>query len=74
MIDKKEILQEEIDRLGVDGKTQANDDVKNIIILFRNELNVLTKEIDEFPEELQKKIRIKLNNLLDYIINIRRKN
>jgi hypothetical protein len=73
MKEKNDISQEELDILKVDTKTEIKDDIKNIIILFRNELNTLEKNIEEFPDDLQKKIKKKLNSLLEYIMNIRSK-
>ncbi|MBN2545115.1 MAG: hypothetical protein JXB50_04910 [Spirochaetes bacterium] len=69
---KKQISQKEIDKLGINETTNISDDIKNIIILFRNELNTLDKELDKYPVDLHKKVKKKLNKLLKFIINIRK--
>lgn len=70
---KKSISQKELDQLGVEQNTSIKEDIKNIIILFRNELNILEKEIEDYDNDLQKTIKKKLNSLLNYIISIRKK-
>lgn len=69
----KHISQEELDKLGIVNKTTITEDIKNIIILFRNELNILERDIDKYDLHLQESIKKKLNNILQYIIKIREK-
>jgi len=69
---KKQISQKEIDKLGMNEITRTSDDIKNIIILFRNELNVLDKDLEKYPQDLQSRVKRKLNKLLKYIMHIRK--
>ncbi len=69
---KKQITQKEIDKLGMNEITRTSDDIKNIIILFRNELNVLDKDLEKYPQDLQSRVKRKLNKLLKYIMHIRK--
>ena len=66
------ITQDELNDLKYENNVDSGTDVKNNIILIRNELNLLEKEIGKHQEKNKKKIIKKLNKILSEIINIRR--
>jgi hypothetical protein len=69
---KNEISQEEIDNLNIKHHDSLFDDVKNLIILIRNELNIVEKESHNYNDEKIKNIKKKLNKVYDKIIHIRK--
>ncbi len=66
------ITQDELNGLKIDDKIDSGTDIRNNIILIRNELNLLEKEQSKYQEKNKKKIIKKLNKILSEIINIRR--
>ena len=63
MNDKNTVLQEELDILGVAENSGVQDDVRNIIALFKNELILLERDVERYTEDTKLKIKIKLNEL-----------
>jgi hypothetical protein len=71
MEDKNMFSQNDIDKLGMDDTISMADDIKNIIILLKNELSEMEKSIDSYPRRTKKKIRTRLNNALKKLIAVR---
>jgi hypothetical protein len=69
---KKEISQDEIDKLGIKSDISIQEDIKNIIILIRNELNIVDKEVLGYDNEKAVGLKKNLNKILEKIINIRK--
>jgi hypothetical protein len=69
---KNEISQEEIDSLNIKHHDSLLDDVRNLIILIRNELNIVDKEAHNYNDVKIKNIKKKLNKVYDKIIHIRK--
>jgi len=72
MNDKNIFTQEEINDLKLNEKIPPDVEIKNLIILMRNELNTLDNQISKYPEKMQSKIIKKLNKILNSIIEIRK--
>jgi uncharacterized protein YpuA (DUF1002 family) len=70
--EKKIVSQEEIDKFKLADNLNDTEDIKNLIVLIKNELFTLEKQLDKFPEKNQKKIRKKLNKIMMEIIDIRK--
>lgn len=70
---KKEILsQKEINNLKIDENTTIEQDIKNVIILCRNELNILDETLNKYQHKVKKSILKKLNKILTRIIKLRK--
>lgn len=66
------ISQEELNNLNLTLKTDLDNDIKNIVILIRNELNVLENSISYYNEKRKKGVKRKLNKILNEVIDIRK--
>ena len=69
---KNEISQEEIDGLNIKQHESLLNDIINLVILIRNELNIAEKEAHSYNDEKLKNIKKKLNKVYDKIIHIRK--
>lgn len=63
--------QEEINNLNIDENISLEQDIRNIIILAKNELNIIENKIDAYSQKNKEKIKKRLNQLLTKIISIR---
>ncbi|MBP7552383.1 MAG: hypothetical protein KA885_03075 [Spirochaetes bacterium] len=63
--------QEEINNLNIDENISLEQDIRNIIILAKNELNIIENKIDAYNQKNKEKIKKRLNQLLTKIISIR---
>ncbi|HOE99904.1 MAG TPA: hypothetical protein PK385_01900 [Spirochaetota bacterium] len=63
--------QEEINNLNIDENISLEQDIRNIIILAKNELNIIENKIDGYNQKNKEKIKKRLNQLLTKIISIR---
>jgi len=73
----KDLLsEEEINSLKSDQNLSLEDNIKNIITLCRNELNILDLELFksdlDIPAASKKKIRNSLNTILTNLIKVRK--
>lgn len=66
------ISQEELNKLNIKNDVSINTDVLNLIILIRNELNIVEKESKKYDENQLIQIKKTLNKTLNKIINIRK--
>ena len=71
-IDHNILSQEEINSLKLDDLVDDKTHIINLIILIRNELNIIETDIDKIHESRHKKIIKKLNGLLDQVISLRK--
>ena len=69
---EKFITQKELDKLGLDQELSLSDRIKNKIILIRNELNIVEKDIDKYPDKKKLKIKKMLRKVIKKFINIRK--
>ncbi len=67
-----EISQEELNSLNIEVKNDVVQDVENLIILIRNELNILESSVGYYDEKKHKAVKRKLNKLLNGVIDIRK--
>ena len=72
MNDNYMLTQKELDDLGANERISLSTDVKNIIILIKNELYFIEKNIDIYREKNKKKIRRQLNKILKEVISMRK--
>ncbi|HNZ25966.1 MAG TPA: hypothetical protein PLG34_00815 [Spirochaetota bacterium] len=63
--------QEEINNLNIDENISLEQDIRNIIILAKNELSIIENKIDGYNQKNKEKIKKRLNQLLTKIISIR---
>ena len=69
---EKYITQKELDRLELDQELSISDIIKNKIILIRNELNIVEKDIEKYPDKQKLKIKKMLRKVIKKFINIRK--
>jgi hypothetical protein len=69
---EKYITQEELDKLDLDQELSIEDNIKTKIVLIRNELNIVEKDIDKYPAKKKLKIKKLLRSLIKKFINIRK--
>lgn len=67
----KIILQKEIDNISKTESITIEQEIKNKIILFRNELNIIEKDVEKFSEKNRIKILKKLEKMLQTVFTIR---
>ncbi len=72
MKNKNIVTQQELDKLDLDQELSLSDKIKNKIILIRNELNLVEKDIDKYPEKQKVKIKKLLRRVIKRFINIRK--
>ena len=72
MEDKNIFTQDEINNMKLNEAVPPDIEVKNLIILMRNELNTLETQVSKCSEKFQTKISKKLNKILNSIIEIRK--
>ncbi len=64
--------QDDIDKLQLNDDASVIKDIENLVILIRNELNILEKQSAILNEKNQIKVKKKLNTILDEIIDTRK--
>ena len=69
---EKYITQKELDKLDLDQELSLSDRIKNKIILIRNELNIVEKDIEKYPHKQKLKIKRMLRKVIKKFINIRK--
>lgn len=72
MENKKIITQKEIDDLNIDERISISDEIKNKIILIRNELNIVERDVEKYPDRKKIKIKRFLGRVIRKFINIRK--
>jgi len=72
MADKNVFTQEELNDLKLNEPVPVERDIKNLIVLIRNELNTLEDQIVDYPKNIQTKVVKRLNKVLNSIINVRK--
>ena len=65
------LTQEEINNFKLNENITLQQDIKNIIILAKNELNTIENKVDTYNEKTLVRIKKKLNALLTKIISLR---
>ncbi|HOJ64780.1 MAG TPA: hypothetical protein PLE45_10210 [Spirochaetota bacterium] len=69
----KDILsQKEINDLKIDESISLDQNIKNLIILCKNELTILEETLIKYSEKSKKSIFKKINKILLKLINIRK--
>lgn len=68
---KKIISQQEIDKLHLNDEISIADEVKNKIILLRNELNNVEKNVETYSIREQKKIKRALKKIINKFFSLR---
>lgn len=66
------VTDEELKQFQLGHPVDINVDISNLIILIRNELNIVDGKLDHYKPELKKKIKKNLNQILNAIVNIRK--
>ncbi len=66
------ISQEELNSFNFNEDNSLDKDLKNIVILIRNELNTLESNVEYYNDKVKAKIKKKLNKVLNEIIDIRK--
>lgn len=70
-MDKHNIFsQEELDNLGIDDSVSLSDDIRNIMIMLKNEFIQIENNVDDYTRRTKKKIRTRLNNVLKKLIDV----
>ncbi len=72
MENKKIVTQKEIDELNIDQNISLSNEITNKIILIRNELNIVEKDIEKYPDRKKVKIKRFLSKVIRKFINIRK--
>ncbi len=66
------LSQDDIDKLEINETESVLKDIENIVILIRNELNMLVKQAIILNEKNRNKVKKKLNSILDEVIDTRK--
>jgi len=66
------ISQEELNGFNFNEENSLEKDLKNIVILIRNELNTLESNVEYYNDKVKVKMKKKLNKVLNEIIDIRK--
>ncbi|HBD94008.1 MAG: hypothetical protein A2015_04020 [Spirochaetes bacterium GWF1_31_7] len=66
------ISQEELNGFNFNEENSLDKDLKNIVILIRNELNTLESNVEYYNDKVKAKMKKKLNKVLNEIIDIRK--
>jgi hypothetical protein len=72
MENKKIVTQKEIDDLKIDERISISDEIRNKIILIRNEMNIVERDIEKYPDRKKIKIKRFLGRVIRKFINIRK--